>query len=175
MKRLMLGALVTVVMMGATMSVAPVAVADEGDFSGCGYVDESMCGGSGNHAVPPTGAGVKGGHSSCMYCTSGQSADCHGSCALSQNPTQQRRYEALLDAGGRRDVAAILDLAQSLPGFAVFNADRDAIQLKDCKLGQIVANIPVGSKSRDIARAQLPSAVDGALHPAVQTAALSSQ
>lgn len=125
-------ALTTAFLLGSLALSTPAAAQ-------CGYFGE--CSG-GEHKLPETRQSNENPHSYCAVCVFGP---CHPICggSFATNPKLKATYEAALVAANANDVGRVIRLATGIPGYVLFNAERQSVQILGCSLDAIVANLPI--------------------------------
>ena len=124
----------------------------------CGYFGE--CSGGG-HKLPQTTQSNQNPHSNCLACIEGV---CHPVCGggYASNPAMQAKYEAVLAAANTGDVARVIRLGEQTPGYIMYNAGRQSVQILSCTEDGVLANLPVRSQ-RELALAKRLPSTEGVL------------
>lgn len=95
-------------------------------------------------------------HQDCRQCIEGV---CHAGCALSlgpKNSPSRVKFDALLAAADRADVAALVGAAKGIDGFVFYNSSRDAVQVLGCDKRAVIESLPVLSSKDRVASVTLP-------------------
>jgi hypothetical protein len=99
-------------------------------------------------------------HTNCMYCWDeiDHYPVCHPTCNMTlADPLLKVRFEAVVAAAEKGDVGSVLILASDVPGFVMWNAERQAVQIKSCSLTSLIASLPVRDPMMVAIAQKLPS------------------
>jgi hypothetical protein len=90
-------------------------------------------------------------HTQCLIC---YVSVCHEICTAAGPEKEKKVYAAIVGAAAKGDFAALTRLSAKAPGYVVFNAERQSVQVKRCdKIGVVVNLVPRTVESMRVARA----------------------
>ncbi len=119
----------------------------------CGYFGECT---GGAHKLPQTTPSNENPHSNCLACIEGV---CHPVCGggFASKPAMQANYQAVLAAANAGDVARVIRLGKQTPGYIMYNARRQTVQILSCTEEGVLANLPIRSQGELAMAKHLPS------------------
>jgi hypothetical protein len=73
------------------------------------------------------------------------------------DPALNKRFQAVVAAADAGDIRGILNLASGVPGYVMWNAERQAVQIKACSQAALIASLPVRDPMMVAMAQKLPS------------------
>jgi hypothetical protein len=126
----------------------PVVHGSEAPTQVCGWYFTEGCAFTWHKLQGPAGDGYEGLHGDCAYCLTGQgSYDCHPSCLPAEEEEKVvLAYAEALEALAIDDRVTLVRLAEVIPQYVTFNANRGAIQILDCEKNLVLGSFSVATE-----------------------------